>query len=318
RPHTSRHALPSVKHLAQKKPRLAIRARERNRVDVGAMEGVMDFVMDKGIDKAADHEGLMTTEEAKELADNSRPVPPFSLTATDPSDVYPLHGIIPETEWKSLTVSALYEAGSAHNRKQILPFRGSDWVNTRLESIMQQTEKDKKRSLPRTTPQLDLLLLSHMLALCLRIDNYAADHALITRDLSLATEKITALDALSDEKDAKIKTFSKEYIAKVTSSAVDTPNSIKGADVEMTEMTVEETIDMESARARTMRIWKQRKYRLKGRANRPPMPTRPQTYQCTPPYTPYCATATAKQSRRRPSAGVVKQMDKLNGVSVVA
>ncbi|KAJ7222363.1 Rpa49 subunit specific to nuclear RNA polymerase I [Mycena pura] len=226
-----------------KKAKAAIRARERNRVDVGAMEGVMDFVM-AGIDKAA--EGLMTTEEAKELADNSRPVPPFSLTATDPSDVYPLHGIIPETEWKSLPVSALYEAGSAHNRKQILPFRGSDWVNTRLESIMQQTEKDKKRSLkilfyvscmmafrrcterkftkedlptklarvpgavvdsllarftecprgssaPRSTPQLDLLLLSHMLALCLRIDNYAADHALIARDLSLATEKITAV-----------------------------------------------------------------------------------------------------------------------------
>src|ERR1700761_2094396 len=82
-----------------------------------------------------------------DLADNSRPVPPFSLTATDPSDVYPLHGIIHETEWKSLPVSGLYEAGSAHNRKQILPFRGSDWVNTRLESIMQQTEKDKKRSL---------------------------------------------------------------------------------------------------------------------------------------------------------------------------
>jgi DNA-directed RNA polymerase I subunit RPA49 len=41
-----------------KKAKAAIRAKERNRVDVGAMEGVMDFVM-AGIDKAA--EGLMTT-----------------------------------------------------------------------------------------------------------------------------------------------------------------------------------------------------------------------------------------------------------------
>jgi len=35
-----------------KKAKANIRARERNRVDVSAMEGVMDFVMD-GIDKGA-------------------------------------------------------------------------------------------------------------------------------------------------------------------------------------------------------------------------------------------------------------------------
>jgi DNA-directed RNA polymerase I subunit RPA49 len=84
-------------------------------------------------------------EEAKELADNSRQVPPFSLEATDPADVYPLHGIIPEPEWKALTVSAFYEAGSAYERKQVLPFRGSDWVNTRVEATMEQTDKDKDR-----------------------------------------------------------------------------------------------------------------------------------------------------------------------------
>lgn len=40
-----------------KKAKAAIRAQERNRVDVGAMEGVMGYVMD-GIEKGA--EGLMT------------------------------------------------------------------------------------------------------------------------------------------------------------------------------------------------------------------------------------------------------------------
>ncbi|KAJ7854941.1 Rpa49 subunit specific to nuclear RNA polymerase I [Mycena olivaceomarginata] len=227
-----------------KKAKAAIRAKERNRVDVGAMEGVMDFVM-AGIDKAA--EGLMTTEEAKELADTNRQVPPFSLTATDPADIYPLHGIIPEPEWKALPVSAFYEAGSPWERKQVLPFRGSDWINARVEAVMAETtggDKDRKRQLkllfyiaammafrrttnhkfkkeelstklqnvpgsvvdsllarftecprgstePRTTPQLELRLLAHLLALCLRVDNYAADHALIARDLSLGTDKIT-------------------------------------------------------------------------------------------------------------------------------
>ncbi|KAJ7153499.1 histone methyltransferase [Mycena crocata] len=77
------------------------------------------------------------------------------------------------------------------------------------------------------------------------------------------------LEALSDEKVAKIKKFAKEYIAKVVrkieksghskrppssstttqapSSAVDTPNSIDGVDTVMTEMTVEEAMDMDPA-----------------------------------------------------------------------
>ncbi|KAJ7701547.1 hypothetical protein B0H17DRAFT_1244351 [Mycena rosella] len=76
------------------------------------------------------------------------------------------------------------------------------------------------------------------------------------------------LEALSDEKVTKIKKFAKEYIAKVvrkaqksghrkrppsssatqgTSSAVDTPNSLDGVDLVMTEMTVEEAMDMDPA-----------------------------------------------------------------------
>ncbi|KAJ6578858.1 histone methyltransferase [Mycena vulgaris] len=80
------------------------------------------------------------------------------------------------------------------------------------------------------------------------------------------------LEALSEEKVAKIKKFAKEYIAKVvrkaeksghkkrapsssasasvtqgTSSAIDTPNSIDGVDTVMIEMTVEEAMDMDPA-----------------------------------------------------------------------
>jgi DNA-directed RNA polymerase I subunit RPA49 len=86
-------------------------------------------------------------EGAKEVADSNRPVPPFSATATDPADVYPLHGIIPEPEWKALPISAFYEAGGAKERKEVLPFRFSQWVNARVESTMEQTDKDKKRNL---------------------------------------------------------------------------------------------------------------------------------------------------------------------------
>ncbi|KAJ7042863.1 histone methyltransferase [Mycena alexandri] len=81
-----------------------------------------------------------------------------------------------------------------------------------------------------------------------------------------ASYKENKLEVLSDEKVAKIKKFSKEYIAKVvrkmeksghkhqapssstaqtTPTAVDTPNSIDGVDTVMTEMTVEEAMDMD-------------------------------------------------------------------------
>ncbi|KAJ7454891.1 hypothetical protein B0H11DRAFT_2067935 [Mycena galericulata] len=83
-----------------------------------------------------------------------------------------------------------------------------------------------------------------------------------------ASYRDNKLEALSDEKVAKIKKFAKEYIAKVvrkmeksghkkrpppspsagqSSSALDTPDSIEGVDVVMTEMTVEEAMDMDPA-----------------------------------------------------------------------
>ncbi|KAJ7270698.1 hypothetical protein B0H12DRAFT_1307104 [Mycena haematopus] len=93
-------------------------------------------------------------------------------------------------------------------------------------------------------------------------------HIIAEKEKKLESYKDSKLDALSDDKVAKIKKFSKEYIEKVvrrkeksghkhrppsssttqaTPSAVDTPNSIDGVDVVMTEMTVEEAMDMDPA-----------------------------------------------------------------------
>nr|GAT56042.1 Rpa49 subunit specific to nuclear RNA polymerase I [Mycena chlorophos] len=227
-----------------KKAKAAIRARERNVVDVGAMEGTIDFVM-AGIDKAA--EGLMTKEAAKELADKSRPIPPFDAETANVDEVYPLHGIIPEAEWKGLSVAAFYEAGTPGDRRQLLPLRNSSWVNTRVEAALTGAKtKDRKKTLkllfyiscmmgfrkemsrkpsredlstrlsvvpdtvidslvsrftqtardttqPRTTPDLEVRLLSHMFALCLRVDGYAADYTTIAQDLAMPTDKISAI-----------------------------------------------------------------------------------------------------------------------------
>lgn len=146
-----------------KKAKAAIKAQERNRVDVGAMEGVMSYVMD-GIEKGA--EGLMTVgsfssldtcylpltvtlpvEEAKTINDNNRLIPPFSTTATDPSEVYPLHDIIPEAEWKALSVSAFDEATSEGERKALLPYRHSSWISGHLRDLVTESGKAKKKNL---------------------------------------------------------------------------------------------------------------------------------------------------------------------------
>ncbi|KAJ3572194.1 hypothetical protein NP233_g3247 [Leucocoprinus birnbaumii] len=115
-----------------KKAKAAIRAQERNKVDVGAMEGVMGYLME-GIEKGA--EGLMTagtSEEAKEAADNNRLIPPFSTTATEPDDIYALHSIIPENEWKALSISAFDETTSHKDRIALLPHTRSQWVTAHM------------------------------------------------------------------------------------------------------------------------------------------------------------------------------------------
>lgn len=145
-----------------KKAKAAIKAQERNVVDVGAMEGVMGYVMDS-IDKGAG--GLMSTgssttlhlrltlsdtpfrclEEAKDAADQNRLIPPFNATTTDPSDVYPLHDIISESEWKALSVTAFDDANDDKERIALLPFRYSKWLTSHLNNISQETGKSKKK-----------------------------------------------------------------------------------------------------------------------------------------------------------------------------
>jgi DNA-directed RNA polymerase I subunit RPA49 len=158
--HEARAALGET--FGTKKAKAAIKAQERNVVDVGAMEGVMGYVMDS-IDKGAG--GLMSTgssttlrlrltlsdtlfrrlEEAKDAADQNRLIPPFNATTMDPSDVYPLHDIVSEAEWKALSVTAFDDANDDKERIALLPFRYSKWLTNHLSNISQEAGKSKKK-----------------------------------------------------------------------------------------------------------------------------------------------------------------------------
>ncbi|KAK7446968.1 DNA-directed RNA polymerase I subunit rpa49 [Stygiomarasmius scandens] len=126
-----------------KKAKAAIRAQERNRVDVDAMKSAMPFVMD-GIDKGA--EGLLTKEEAKEIADAHRLIPPFDENADEPSDIYSLHDIIPETEWKAINVTPFDEAKEQKERRDLLPYKYSTWINDHIFKAYHSESKHRKRT----------------------------------------------------------------------------------------------------------------------------------------------------------------------------
>ncbi|TFK72372.1 RNA polymerase I associated factor, A49-like protein [Pluteus cervinus] len=126
-----------------KKAKASIRAQERNRIDVGAMEGVMDFVTES-IDKNA--VGLMTQEEAKVLADETRLIPAFNATTSDPTEVYPISSVIPDVEWKAISVSAFDQASTYEERKALLPFAYSRWCQSHLRRLYsgEQQKANKK------------------------------------------------------------------------------------------------------------------------------------------------------------------------------
>ncbi|KAJ3830474.1 Rpa49 subunit specific to nuclear RNA polymerase I [Lentinula raphanica] len=121
-----------------KKAKAAIRAQERNRVDVNAMKGVIGHVVE-GIDEKA--EGLLTKEEAKDLVDSTRLVPPFSATATEPEDIYALNDIIPESEMKALNITPL-----EHNlTTRVMPWKYSKWITAHLKRLDQNEDNSKAR-----------------------------------------------------------------------------------------------------------------------------------------------------------------------------
>ncbi|KAH7907255.1 Rpa49 subunit specific to nuclear RNA polymerase I [Hygrophoropsis aurantiaca] len=112
-----------------KKAKLAIRAQARNKVDVSAMEGVTDHIQES-IQKNT--QALPTKDEAKAAADSTRLVPAYNADALSPEEIYPRSNIIPDMEWKVLSVSSLTAAQSTAERIALLPFKRSNWVNEHL------------------------------------------------------------------------------------------------------------------------------------------------------------------------------------------
>ena len=81
------------------------------------------------------------------MANQNRLIPPFSESATDPADIYPLYDIIPKAELKALSISQFDATKSQVERIAMLPYRKSTWVNDHLSTVAEATGKNKKKHL---------------------------------------------------------------------------------------------------------------------------------------------------------------------------
>jgi len=129
-----------------KKAQAAIRAYERNKIDIDAMKAVTGKLQStiEGNTTNLPTQGRLQAhnpqilppnpplEQAKATADDSRLIPPFNADAERPDDVYPITHIITDAEWNSISVSAMLKAENDRDRTALLPYSRSAWIKQKV------------------------------------------------------------------------------------------------------------------------------------------------------------------------------------------
>ncbi|THG97457.1 hypothetical protein EW145_g7611 [Phellinidium pouzarii] len=129
--------------FGSRKAQKAIRAAERNKVDVSAMASVTGHIQDS-IEANTLSLPTQGKQEAKAIADSNRNIPPYDLNATTPEDVYKLYEIIPEAEFEAIPIRNILAASSMEERMKYIPFNRSDWIRQHLNSIFSSPKPNKK------------------------------------------------------------------------------------------------------------------------------------------------------------------------------
>ncbi|GAB1523388.1 DNA-directed RNA polymerase I subunit rpa49 [Rhizoctonia solani] len=211
-----------------KKAKAAIKAAERNRVDVGAMKDVRDFVVDS---VRGGTSALPTKDAVTEMSLSSRLIPTPDLSASTPSDAYPLANVIPPAEFTSISIQPFLAATTPEDRRALLPHRHSIWINGRLRALFANGESTASHTLskatgdpraalrerldsatvpdlvfdgllerftetarggrPTVTSQTETKLFTYLLALCLRIDAFSTVILPLANDLKISPVKLT-------------------------------------------------------------------------------------------------------------------------------
>jgi len=105
-----------------KKAKSQIRAEERNKVDVGAMQGLKGHLM----------ETIGEKEEVSDVTLPSELIPTPDLETIEPSLVYTREALIPEGEWMAIDANALIKAKDDRERAGLLPYRRSRFAEGKM------------------------------------------------------------------------------------------------------------------------------------------------------------------------------------------
>ncbi|CAO3667822.1 unnamed protein product [Umbelopsis vinacea] len=127
-----------------KKARQQIRSAERNEVKAEALGLDVVSTMQNEIDEAA--QAVPTMDEIKEDQEKERPVPPYDASATAPADIYNLDDIISPEELNAVPIKDILKCTNLQEIQEHLPYTLSEFVNSRLLSIVASKGKvDRKQ-----------------------------------------------------------------------------------------------------------------------------------------------------------------------------
>ena len=143
-----------------KKAQAAIRARERNKIDIDAMRAVTGNLQSTiegnttnlptqgrfqihSPSPLASRLSYLLLEQAKSTADDSRLIPPFNADAERPDDVYPIANIITDAGWNSISISAMLKAENDRDRTALLPYNRSTWIKQKVSEAFSGRKPNK-------------------------------------------------------------------------------------------------------------------------------------------------------------------------------
>jgi len=127
-----------------RKAKSQIKAAERNKVDVGAMQGVKGHLMESIGERM--EEGEYAFEFSLYIAliwrgagpvGPSDLIPAPNLTTSEVSEIYSRDTLIPPAEYSSIDVSNILHARDDKGRSASLPWRRSRWIEDKMRMIVQ-------------------------------------------------------------------------------------------------------------------------------------------------------------------------------------
>ena len=119
----------------------AINNTARNTIDVESVDlQALQPVLQSAID--ASTSSLPTIEAVNREAAESRNIPRYNSDATEPQGIYPMDNVVPPAELAAVPLSNIIGASSHAARIAALPFKGSEYINTRLKALFSDADSE--------------------------------------------------------------------------------------------------------------------------------------------------------------------------------